>query len=228
MSPPARRLPRGASRPGRRNPSRDEGRDTARSPGPATSGCSRRVDLEHRGVDRGTGVERRGRKPATPPKRHHGAPDRARGDRAAGRSSTRARWRATCHWTTRSARTRPPAGSSSRRCRIAAVRPKGGFATHPVRRARERHLAHVGVHHDHVGRGREPPRQPLRQRRVDLDGEHRRRAFGERGREQTGSGAEVDDAVMATPHRHRRRAAPRCVRYRESADRVVVATANRR
>ena len=68
---------------------------------------------------------------------------------------------------------------------------------HAIRRTRERHVAHVGMHDDHVGRGCEPHRQPPDERRVELDREYRRGTLGERRGQETGAGADVDDAVVA-------------------------------
>jgi hypothetical protein len=69
----------------------------------------------------------------------------------------------------------------------------------PVRRAGQGNVTHVGVQHDDVRRVGEPSRQPTGQRRVELDGEDRRRSFGQRRGQDAGARAQVDDAVVA-PH----------------------------
>ena len=87
------------------------------------------------------------------------------GDLPVRSSCTRTRWRATCHCTTRSARTSPPPGSSRSRRRIAAVRANGGFATTRYGVLGSGSVSEVGVQHDDV-RGRvEPLRQAVHQRR---------------------------------------------------------------
>jgi hypothetical protein len=67
----------------------------------------------------------------------------------------------------------------------------------PVGRAGQRNVTHVGVQHDDVRRFREPSRQPAGQRYVELDREDGCGAVRKGRGQDTGSGAEVDDAVVA-------------------------------
>ena len=92
------------------------------------SGRSRRVT-----TSTAASTDGRGRKPAAgrrrPRAKHHHGPQVAPSRSAGAPASTRARCRATCHCTTRSARSSPPPGSSRSRRSTAAVWPNGGFAT---------------------------------------------------------------------------------------------------
>ena len=74
---------------------------------------------------------------------------------------------------------------------------EGRIRHDPVGRAGQGNVTHVGVQHDDVRRAGEPSRQPVCQRRVELDGEDRCGFAGKGRGEDTGAGAEVDDTVVA-------------------------------
>ena len=71
----------------------------------------------------------------------------------------------------------------------------GGFATHPERRDRQRHVAQVRTENGHVGLRREAAAQAGREVVVDLDREHRRSGRGKRRGDRAGARAEVERAV---------------------------------
>ena len=137
------------------------GRTTAATKAREFPGREQRADPSGRSPERPrppTGRGREDRPPGCggPGRTATRAPRSRRGDRSAARSLTRARWRATCHWTTRSARTRPPAGIVEEAPEDRGRVPERRVRDDPVRIERQRNVAGVGVQHRDVRRAFEP------------------------------------------------------------------------
>jgi hypothetical protein len=151
-------------------------------------------DLQHGGVDRGTGVEEGGREPPSSLELPPGRPGRT--DQIDGWALVHAGAMPSDLPLDDEVRSHQPSARMVEEPVQDRRGPGEGRVCHDaVRRGRQRHIAHVGVQHNDIRRIGELGRQSPRQRGVELDSENRRGGSGKRLGQNAGARAEVDHPI---------------------------------